>query len=92
MKVRIYKKPRNINQSGPGVEKWLIEFPSISGTGLINSVMGWKSSSDMLAELGLSFPDQDAAISFAKLNNWDFEIIERKERKIIKKSYADNFQ
>jgi len=53
--------------------------------------MGWESSSDTLSELRLEFSTKDLAIEYAKKNKIDFEIIEPKKRKTIKKSYADNF-
>ena len=31
------------------------------------------------------------ALEYAKKNNIDYEIIEYKDRKIVKKSYSDNF-
>lgn len=92
MKVRIYQEPRNINQSGLGGSKWLIEFISSSRDQIINDVMGWTSSSDMTQELLLPFPDEASAVAFAQKNNWEFEVTEPKIRPLIKKSYADNFQ
>ena len=53
--------------------------------------MGWESSTDTLDELRLEFPSKDLAINYAKKMKIDFEIIEPKKRKIVKKSYADNF-
>ena len=57
----------------------------------INPLMGWESSTDTLSELRLEFSTKDLAIDYAKKNKVEFEIIESKNRKIIKKSYADNF-
>ena len=77
-------------QSGLGkIDKWIIEFET-KNTG-INPLMGWESSSDTLSELRLEFSTKDLAIKYAKKNKIDFEIIEPKKRKTIKKSYADNF-
>ena len=53
--------------------------------------MGWESSSDTYGELKLEFKNKILAIEYAKKNNIDFEVIEPKKRKMIKKSYADNF-
>ena len=52
--------------------------------------MGWESSTNTLSELNLEFSSKDEAIKYAK-NNINYELIEPKNRKIIKKSYADNF-
>jgi hypothetical protein len=53
--------------------------------------MGWESSTDTLTELKLEFSTKALAIEYAKKNKINFEVIESKVRKIIKKSYADNF-
>ena len=69
--------------------KWVLEYITMQ-TG-INPLMGWESSTDTLSELRLEFSTKDLAIDYAKKNKVEFEIIESKNRKIIKKSYADNF-
>ena len=77
-------------QSGFGkTDKWILEFETKNST--VNPLMGWESSNDTLTELKLEFSTKDLAINYAKKNKIDFEIIEPKKRKIIKKSYADNF-
>ncbi len=53
--------------------------------------MGWESSSDTLTELKLEFTSKELAINYAKKNKIDYEIIQPKKRKTVKKSYADNF-
>ena len=77
-------------QSGLGkTDKWILEFETKDPT--INPLMGWESSSDTLSELKLEFSTKDKAIDYAKKKKIDFEIIEPKKRKTVKKSYADNF-
>ena len=89
-KAKIYIPTKNSMQSGLGkIDKWIIEFET-KNTG-INPLMGWESSSDTLSELRLEFYTKYLAIQYAKKNKLDFEIIEPKKRKTIKKSYADNF-
>ena len=53
--------------------------------------MGWESSKNTLSELKLKFSNKDDAIKYAKKNKIHYEVIEPKNKKIIKKSYADNF-
>ena len=53
--------------------------------------MGWESSSDTLSELKLEFSSKELAIELCKKKKIDFELIEPKKRKVVKKSYADNF-
>jgi hypothetical protein len=89
-KAKIYIPTKSSMQSGLGkTDKWIIEFQT-KNPGM-NPLMGWESSSDTLSELNLEFPNKELAIEYAKKNKIDFEIIEPKKRKIIKKSYADNF-
>ena len=70
-------------------DKWIIEFKT-KDTG-INPLMGWETSSDTLSELNLEFSSKELAIEYAKKNKIDYEIIEPQKRKVIKKSYAENF-
>ena len=89
-KAKIYIPTKNSMQSGLGkIDKWIIEFET-KKTG-INPLMGWISSTDTLSELNLEFSTKELAIEYAKKNKIDYEIIETKKRKTIKKSYADNF-
>ena len=77
-------------QSGLGKsDKWVIRFDTENAG--VNPLMGWETSSDTLSELNLEFSTKELAIDYAKKNKIDYEIIETKKRKTIKKSYADNF-
>ena len=53
--------------------------------------MGWETSSNTLSEVVLEFSSKELAINYAKKNDIDFDLIEPKKRKFVKKSYADNF-
>ena len=70
-------------------DKWIIEFYTKDSG--IEPLMGWESSTDTLNELKLEFSTKELAIEYANKNKIEFEIIVPKERKIIKKSYSDNF-
>ena len=77
-------------QSGLGkTDKWILEYETKDPTK--NPLMGWESSSDTLTELKLEFSSKELAINYAKKKKLVFEIIEPKKRKIVKKSYSDNF-
>tara|TARA_S200000501_G_scaffold114309_1_gene107431 strand:+ start:192 stop:473 length:282 start_codon:yes stop_codon:yes gene_type:complete len=89
-KAKIYKPSKTAMQSGlKKFDKWILEF--ITNDPGVNPLMGWESSDDTLSELNLEFSSKDLAIDYAKKNKIDFEIIEPNKRKIVKKSYADNF-
>ena len=77
-------------QSGLGkTDKWILEYETKDPTK--NPLMGWESSTDTLTELKLEFSSKELAINYAKKKKLVFEIIEPKKRKVVKKSYADNF-
>ncbi len=77
-------------QSGLAKSKnWILEY-IVEKTG-VNPLMGWESSSNTLSEIKLEFSSKENAIKYAKKNKINFEIIEPKNKKFIKKSYADNF-
>ena len=44
-----------------------------------------------MSEVKLEFSTKEQAINFAKRNNIIYYIVEPQKRKIIKKSYSDNF-
>jgi len=89
-KAIIYIPTKNSMQSGLSkIDRWTIEF--ITKDPGINPLMGWETSSDTLSELKLEFSTKELAVEYAKKNKIDFEIIEPKKRKIIKKSYSDKF-
>ena len=89
-KAKIYKPSKTAMQSGiKKFDKWVIEF--ITEKPGINPLMGWESSTDTNSELKLEFSSKELAIEYAKKNKINFELIEPKVRKIVKKSYADNF-
>ena len=89
-KAKIYKPTKTAMQSGLNkFNKWIIEF--ITEDPSINPLMGWESSTDTYSELKMEFSSKEKAIEYAKKKKIDFELIEPKERKIIKKSYSDNF-
>ena len=77
-------------QSGFGkTHKWILEYETKDP--INNPLMGWESSDDMLTELKLEFSSKELAINYAKKKKIEYELIEPKKRKTVKKSYADNF-
>ena len=89
-KAKIYKPSKTATQSGlKKFDKWIIEF--ITEDPGKNPLMGWESSSDTYSELNLEFKTKELALDYAIKNNINYELIEPKKRKLLKKSYADNF-
>ena len=89
-KAKIYKPNKSAMQSGFGkTDKWVLEFEVNDPTK--NPLMGWESSNDTYSEIKLEFSSKELAIDYAKKKKINFDLIEPKKRKTVKKSYADNF-
>jgi hypothetical protein len=89
-KAKIYSPNKSAMQSGLKKNgQWVLEFETKDPTK--NPLMGWESSSDTFSELKLIFPTKEDAVNYAKKKKIDYELIEPKKRKTVKKSYADNF-
>ena len=89
-KAKIFKPTKTAMQSGLAkTDKWVIEY--IVDQPGVNPLMGWESSTDTFSELNLEFSSKDKAIEYAKKNKIEFEIVGENKRKIVKKSYSDNF-
>ena len=89
-KAKIYIPNKNPMQSGTGkTDKWILVYETKDPSN--NPLMGWESSSDTYTEIKLEFSSKELAINYAKKKKIDFEIIEPRKRKVVKKSYADNF-
>ena len=89
-KAKIYKPNKSAMQSGLAkTDKWILEFETNNPKS--NPLMGWESSDDTLSEIILEFTSRELALEYAKKNKIAFDIIEPKKRKIVKKSYAENF-
>ena len=89
-RAKIYKPTKTAMQSGKrNTKNWFLKFDTLN-TG-INPLMGWESSKDTMSEVKLEFSNKEEAINFAKKNNINYYIVEPQKRRVIKKSYADNF-
>jgi len=89
-KALIYIPNKNPMQSGMGkTDNWILEYETKDPTN--NPLMGWESSTDTYSELKLEFSSKELAINYAKKKKINFELIEPKKRKTVKKSYANNF-
>ncbi len=89
-KAKIYIPSKTAMQSGQAKNKlWVLEF--IRENLDKDFVMGWNSSIDTNKQVKIFFDTRDDAIKYAKKNNILFDITDPKKRKMIIKSYADNF-
>ncbi len=70
-------------------KKWILQFETLNTS--TDPLMGWESSRDTMSEVKLEFTTKEQAIEYAKKNNIEYSVIQPQTRKIIKKSYSDNF-
>jgi len=91
MFAKIYQPARNAMQSGRALSKqWLLEFtPEMAQRP--DPLMGWTSSTDMRAQIRLSFDSQEAAVAYARRQGIPYQVMTPHAPKRYVKSYADNF-
>lgn len=78
-------------QSGDGEGKWILQFIRPIKSRFREELMARTSSSNMMSEVELEFDSLEQAESFAKKKKYEYEIIQPKKRRLIKRSYTDNF-
>ncbi|WP_072376770.1 ETC complex I subunit [Hyphomicrobium sp. NDB2Meth4] len=92
MVARIFKPAKTAMQSGEGrTQEWVLEFAPASPRE-IEPLMGWTGTRDMKAEVHLTFDTKEEAIAYAEREGIPYRVYEPSPRKMIRKSYADNFK
>ena len=92
MRAKIYKPSKTAMQSGRSkFNKWVLKI-SDSKNQIKDSMTGWNGGSNTSSQIQLNFKSKEDAIHYAKSNNIDYEVLETSVRKVISKSYADNFK
>ena len=92
MKAKIYKPSKTAMQSGRSkFNKWVLKI-SDSKNQIRDTMMGWNGGSNTSSQIQLNFKSKEDAILYAKSNNIDYEVLETSVRRVISKSYADNFK
>ena len=92
MKAKIYKPSKTAMQSGRSkFNKWVLKFNN-NRNQKKDSLMGWNGGSNTISQVELKFATKEDAISYAKRNDIEYVVLESSERKVITKSYADNFK
>ena len=92
MKAKIFKPAKTAMQSGrANYNKWVLKFTDEKNQ-MRDSMMGWNGGSSTFSQIELNFPSKEEAVNYAKKNSIEYEVLETSERKVINKSYADNFK
>ena len=92
MKAKIYQPAKTAMQSGnANVKHWIVEYEPEEAK-KVDTLMGWVGSGDMRGQLRLKFETKDEAIAYAERNALSYNIVEPNIRRVIPKSYSDNFK
>ena len=91
MKYIIYKNKKSPTQSGKlHKDFWILEHINEKGV-KTDLLTGWKTTETNLTKK-MKFLNKEEAVSYAKKNNLDYEILTEVNKEIGNKSYADNFK
>lgn len=92
MVARIYRPARTAMQSGKAKTKeWLLQYEPAAPK-VVEPLMGYTSSSDMLSQVRLSFETKEQAISYADRYGIPYRVEEEHVSVRPKVSYSDNFR
>ncbi len=90
--VVIYQKAKTPTQSGKAKKyNWYLESLNISEV-KVDPLMGWIGQDLSKNTLKLKFNNLEEAVNFAEKESLEYKIIYKNNKKIIIKSYADNFR
>ena len=91
MTARIYKPARTAMQSGHAKTKdWVLDYEPEEPR-VVESLMGWTSSSDMKSQVRLRFATREEAVAYCERHGIPYQLTEPKPAARRGMSYADNF-
>ena len=92
MKAKIYKPAKSTMQSGrANTDRWVLEY-ELETPRRVEGLMGWTSANDTLNQVKMRFESKEAAIAFAESRGFDYAVSEEQARKVIPRTYLDNFK
>ena len=92
--VLIYQTQKSPTQSGVYKSSvWMMEFANYdeAENKYIFDLMNWVGGKDTLKTIKLKFDSKESAINFATKNNFEYKIVQLKNRIVKPKSYSSNF-
>ena len=82
MKAKIFKPAKTAMQSGRSkFNKWVLKF-SDKKNQLKDTMMGWNGGGSTVSQIELKFSSKEEAVSYAKKNSIDYEILETQKGKL----------
>ena len=92
MRAKIYKPSKSAMQSGRSKNKtWKLTLEDGSHFSK-DPLIGYYGGSNTSSQVNLFFKTKDDAIDYAIKKNLNYDVLETSQRKVISKSYADNFK
>ena len=91
IKAKAYKNSTSSTQSGKKRSDYWVLEPLYQKSYVKDDLMGWSGGSDIKNQIKLKFSSINDLERYAEKNKISLEIIQPKEKKVIIKSYADNF-
>ena len=92
MRAKIYKPAKSAMQSGRSKNKtWKLMFEDGSHISK-DPLIGYFGGSNTSSQINIFFETKEDAIEYAKKNDLSYDVLETSQRKVISKSYADNFK
>tara|TARA_B110000438_G_C15490413_1_gene511167 strand:+ start:377 stop:655 length:279 start_codon:yes stop_codon:yes gene_type:complete len=92
MKAKIFKPAKSAMQSGrAGNKSWKLVLEDGSHQSK-DPLIGYYGGSNTSSQINLFFETKEEAVSYAKRHKLNYDVLETSRRKVISKSYADNFK
>ena len=92
MLARIHQPAKNAMQSGRArTRKWVLEYEP-ERPKLIEPLMGWTASTDMLSQVVLDFDTLEEAVAYAGQHKIPYQVFEPHRPSAKAKAYSDNFR
>lgn len=91
-RARLYQQGKRATQSGRArADEWVLE-PEPMEPKRPDPLMGWAGSGDTDQQVRLRFPSEAAARAYAERHGLEVELVPPPPRRLILKSYAENFR
>ena len=92
MKAKIFRPSKTAMQSGRAkVKSWKLIIDDGSHQ-TKDPLIGWNGGANTKSQINLLFSSKEKAINYAERHKLDYDVLESSNRRIISKSYADNFK
>lgn len=90
--ARIYQQGKPATQSGRArADRFILEAEG-DRPKRPDPLMGWAGGADTAEQIRLTFPTLEAALAYAKAHGLEAEVVPPAPRRLILRSYADNFR